>query len=227
MLFMFDPESALFPAEENYDLFLDRDSYVKMWIESLPHWEQEGKTQYVTFRLTDSLPSSKLMVLYDIRAGFAASHPELSGESLRKECRKLLSPRYNMYLDAGYGSCILRRPEIRRILSDSLEYNDGVAYDLLGYVVMPNHVHIVMRMLGKHEANDVMKSIKRFCTTQMNKRFNTGTRLFSENWDRLIRNESHLKYVLNYILNNPRSLYPDEYTLGGRIIKNFLNQQKH
>jgi putative transposase len=44
---------------ENLDL--------KVYMRHLPHWRQDGATYYVTFRLADSLPQSKLDELAGLR----------------------------------------------------------------------------------------------------------------------------------------------------------------
>lgn len=219
---MFDPEDALWGEEENKDMFLDREAYVKMWIDLLPHWEQNGKTQFITFRLRDSLPQSKLSLLIDINNGFLQKHPRPWSQAVLKEYHNLFSTKYQRYLDAGYGSCILQRPEIREILEEGLWHYDAVKYELLAYVIMPNHVHLVARMLDNNEANCTLDYVKRYCTGVMNKSYGTGARLFSGNWDRIVRNEVHLKYVLSYIVNNPKGLPQDAYSLGGRLLEKYL-----
>ena len=41
----------------------------------LPHWRQDGATYFVTFRLHDSLPQSKLQELRSIKADWQRRHP--------------------------------------------------------------------------------------------------------------------------------------------------------
>jgi len=46
-------------------------------------------------------------------------------------------------LDAGAGACVLKRPELSRIVEDSLLHFDGNRYVLTDAVVMPNHMHLM------------------------------------------------------------------------------------
>ena len=46
---------------------LHPDKPVTVYVRHLPHWRQEGATYFVTFRLHDSLPQSKLQELDRVR----------------------------------------------------------------------------------------------------------------------------------------------------------------
>jgi len=57
-------------------------------------------------------------------------------------------------LDKGWGACELRRPEIARIAADSLLHFDEARYRMGDFVVMPNHVHTLVCLLGQ---TDIVK----------------------------------------------------------------------
>jgi hypothetical protein len=63
--------------------------------------------------------------------------------AIRSRIFNLLTERWESHLNACHGSCVLRRPELARIVADSLAHFDGDRYTLLDYVVMPNHVHLL------------------------------------------------------------------------------------
>lgn len=48
------------------------------------------------------------------------------------------------WLDAGAGSCVLRCPEIARMVQDSLLRFHGERYRLFAWCIMPNHVHVLV-----------------------------------------------------------------------------------
>ena len=77
----------------------------------LPHWEQEGATYAVTFRLADSLPRKVLDDLVRQRQEIVR-RAEVFGRSLTNRehdrLRELHSERIERYLDSGYGSCVLK-----------------------------------------------------------------------------------------------------------------------
>lgn len=166
--------------------FLNRRAEITVSTGDLPHWHQDDKIQFVTFRLSDSLPQTKIEALkYEI-ADFSAKHPRPWNEDVKKEYWKVIGPVQNKLLDNGYGACILKDPCIRKIVSDAILFMDGRKYHVLAFVIMPNHVH--MLLMGR-----------------------TGSVWRKEYFDRIIRNERHLLNCLDYIRKNPRCLREGEY----------------
>lgn len=181
---------------------------------ALPHWNQYGKIQYVTFRLADSLPQSKIAKLTELKNTFISNHPKPWDKQDKYAYWKLIGPVESRLLDAGYGSCILKIPEIRRIVSDTLRYNDGNKYRLIAYVIMPNHVHVLFELFGNNSIESVMKSIKGYSSRKINELTGgSGSVWMKEYFDRIVRDASHLKSYIRYIINNPRFLQPGEYEL--------------
>lgn len=112
----------------NFKPKLDRKGYGWYGNGHLPHLDAEGFTQFITFRLADSLP----LVLI---------------EKLKRESdddvayRKAIEEK----LDAGLGECWLGRPEIASIIQNALLHHHGLNYDLHAWVIMPNHGHLLRR----------------------------------------------------------------------------------
>ncbi|MEJ7618195.1 MAG: transposase, partial [Pyrinomonadaceae bacterium] len=73
------------------------------------------------------------------------------------------------YLDAGYGSCALRDRRCARIVEDALLHFDGERYGLLAWVVMPNHVHVLVETRDGHSVSKVMHSWKSFTAKEAQK----------------------------------------------------------
>lgn len=183
---------------------------------NLPHWNQSGKIQFITFRLGDSLPKSRITELNNLRATFLANNPQPWNMATTQEYWKLTGPVESRLLDNGYGSCIFKNQEIRTILSDCLQYLNGKDYNLIAYVIMPNHVHLLIKTyeIGK-KLSAIMHSIKSFSANKINKLINnrSGSLWMKEYFDRIIRSETHLNSCINYIISNPRLLNPGEYEL--------------
>ena len=57
-------------------LYLEPANKIDSWKNILPHWEQEGKMQFVTFRLADSLPHSVRNELQEEKRRFCAKYPQ-------------------------------------------------------------------------------------------------------------------------------------------------------
>ncbi|MBZ5534963.1 MAG: hypothetical protein LAO31_03325 [Acidobacteriia bacterium] len=113
----------------------------------LPHWQQEGTTYFATFRLADSMPQEKMREWQAEKDLWLRRHPDPLSTKLQEEYKEIFDEKFQSYLDAGYGSCILADPEISAIVRDSLHHFDEVRYALGWYVIMPNHVHVLVKPL--------------------------------------------------------------------------------
>ena len=97
----------------------------------------------------------------------------------------------------------LSNPE-KEIVFDHILSGHGSFYDLLTFVVMPDHVHIVFNLLGNFELKNVMKGMKGVSSHFINQsRRVTGNNWIHESFDRIIRNKEELENIINYILQNP------------------------
>ena len=105
------------------------------WHESgyLPHRDEPGLVQFVTFRLADAFPEG-------LRSEWAAL---LQLEDDRQRRIEL-----EAYLDKGRGACQLRQPGIAKIVEDSLRFRHGENYELRAWVIMPNHVHLLFKVFS-------------------------------------------------------------------------------
>ena len=130
----------------------------------LPHWRQFGATYFVTFRLNDSLPQGKLRELNGIRNEWERTHPPPHSYHALQELTKLIVFKQERWLDEGYGSCVLAQPNLAAIIIESMHYFDGQRYELNSYVVMPNHIHVIVRPANAtaHSLEAILKSWKQF-----------------------------------------------------------------
>jgi len=77
-------------------------------------------------------------------------------------------------------------------------------YHLLAWVVMPNHVHVLIEVIQGYPLGDVIHSWKSFTAKQANKILGkTGAFWQRDYFDRFIRDEAHFANVVNYIHHNP------------------------
>jgi putative DNA methylase len=154
----------------------------------LPHYDVPGITQFVTFRLADALPASR-------RGEWEAL---LKIESERERRMEL-----EAYLDGGAGECLLARPEIAGAAEGALRFFDGARYQLQAWVVMPNHVHVLVDIWQTPLAA-VILSWKRFIAREANKLLGReGTFWEREYWDNWIRDEEHRRKAVRYVESNP------------------------
>ena len=87
--------------------------------------------------------------------------------------------RIERYLDAGYGDCWLRRPEIATLVQDALLHFDGIRYRLLAWVVMPNHVHLLIETEPGFPLPGVVQSWKGFTATRRSSALNARHQILS------------------------------------------------
>lgn len=154
----------------------------------LPHRDEPGLTQFVTFHLADSFPLTlqsewrELLEIEDVL-----------------ERRKQLQG----YLDKGFGSSLLRPSQNAKIVEDALKFYHGQHYELLAWVVMPNHVHVLFKV-GNLKMSRIVEDWKKFTAKTINKSLNRSGRLwFQDYWDTYIRNAEHEAQTRHYIEGNP------------------------
>lgn len=177
------------------------------WGTFLPHWHQDGKYVFVTFRLHDSLPQEKVQWLREEKERWLKQHPQPWNEKVTKEYINKFGKAVDQWLDNNYGNCLLKKQSNRKIVEDALLFFDGKRYDLVTFVVMPNHVHILMKIKEGNELTEIMRSIKSFTAKSINKNENrTGPVWQSESYDRLIRDQKHFENIVRYIIANNKNL---------------------
>jgi putative transposase len=150
----------------------------------LPHFDSPEVNQHIVFRTIGSLPKSLVDSLPE--------DPEC--------CRKIT----DAALDACHGPRPLDDPEAASIVENALRHFDGVRYRLLGWCVMPNHVHVVAEMVAEFPLGGVVRSWKSFTAAQINRRRQTRGPFWAPDYfDRFIRNETDLAETVAYVENNP------------------------
>ena len=196
-------------------LFLNRREEIDVNLSGkLPHWSQDGTLQFITMRMCDSLPGEVLADLKARRDSFLSHNPRPWAYEVAMEYQKVIGSRYMAFLDRGYGECILKHPQAREIVGEAISYHEGLSFEVLSYVIMPNHLHLLARFDATVEISEVIASIKRFTTNRINRMFDRGGKLWQdEYYDRIIRNPTHLDNCLGYIRSNPLHLAKDTYTL--------------
>jgi putative transposase len=172
----------------------------------LPHWRQDGATYFVTFRLNDSLPQSKLELLHRLKLDWERRNPPpRSRETLERLARQTMQ-HLEGWLDEGMGCCVLKEPDASESVAKAMQHFDGLRYQLGCYVVMPNHVHAVVRPLDPEQwpLEHILHSWKRHSSHVIRRVYDTGKGLWQkETYDRIIRDVEHLWRVIQYIARNP------------------------
>ncbi len=180
----------------------------------LPHWDQNNRIFFVTFRLADSIAQEKLKQWKD----------ELESIKSESERSRIYRERQQEWLDNGYGSCVLKHLEILKIVEQTLLHFDEDRYLLGDYVIMPNHVHLVVVPNDGFPLSGILKSWKGCSARKVNQHLGrTGSLWMDESFDHIIRNERSLDKYRTYILENPKKahLASESYRSGqGTLFRN-------
>jgi REP element-mobilizing transposase RayT len=183
----------------------------------LPHLDGPNLVQHIVFRTVDSLPAH---IRHDIG--------KVSNEGSREAI--------DAALDQGYGCPDLALPEIAGMVQAALLKFDGFRYSLIGWCVMPNHVHVLTEMHRNHALDRVVHSWKSFSAKQANRLLSrTGPFWAPEYFDRYMRDDEHLSTTLAYLEANPVKaglcVYPSDWPFssawqgwGGRDARGPMNR---
>lgn len=191
---------------------------VRVYKGNLPHWRQDGGLYFVTFRLADSIPKQVLAQWDGERRSWLESHgilgyPDSSNwqkdlarlpEEKRRMFSRMNAKRLFSELDQCHGECWLRNGAVREVLAESMRHFDGSRWHVGDFVIMPNHVHLLVVMVEGYELEDVLYSIKRFSARRINELLNRNGRIWQkEYYDHIVRDRAELFRVRKYIADNP------------------------
>ena len=194
--------------------YLNPDSEIQKSGSELPHWQQGGALQFVTFRLGDALPLMLIRDWKEERAQWLAAHPRPWTADTEAEFHRNFNARIERWLDQGMGSCLFADPEARQVLADCLMRFDGERVRHEAWVIMPNHVHVLFS-----PAVPVDKLIQAW-RGHSARVLGKGPIWQRDYRDTLIRDAEHVANVLRYIRRNPlkAKLAEGRFTLWERSV---------
>lgn len=163
----------------------------------LPHFDGPSLTQFISFRLADSLPSDRLR---QIKAELRTLPHARQGIERRRKME--------YWIDRGLDCCALAHPQMAAVFLEGLRLHEGRRYRLLAWCIMPNHVHILIE--AHYSLPRIVQSWKSYSgrwAIGNNVRLGLGIPVGSVwargYWDRFIRDEQHFRTAVNYIHENP------------------------
>ena len=154
-------------------------------VRHLPHLTEIGHPLFVTFRLHGSLPQGREFRQTSMTSGKAFVCMD----------RLLASERS--------GPTYLKMPAIAKLVADAIEAGSKDRYLLHAWVVMPNHVHLLIT--PQIEVRELMRRLKGSTAREANLLLGLTGQPFwqEESYDHLVRNAYELGKIENYILQNP------------------------
>ncbi len=153
----------------------------------LPHWHPDGQPLFLTWRLHGSLPPHRFFPPSNLRSGkgFVAMD-------------RLLD-------HARTGPLYLARPEIATIVVEAILFGQNpLGHDSLhAFVVMPNHVHLLITSLVP--VPKLLQSLKGTTARRANQTLRVTGKVFwqEESYDHLVRDETEFRRIQAYIEENP------------------------
>ena len=92
----------------------------------------------------------------------------------------------------------------QQLILDHIRVGHGKFYTLAAVVVMPDHVHLLLRPNVEYTLSRIMKGIKGVSARQINQlRGQAGTVWQDESWDRIVRDAAEFEEKLQYMAENP------------------------
>jgi putative DNA methylase len=113
----------------------------------LPHWYKPGHAHFVTYRLANSIPRSRLKQWKEERQR-RIHQPIPPGVTLRQHrerAHKLFYGQYDEYLDRYPNERWLEQVAVADVIRENLYHHHGSLYELIAWCAMPNHVHILIQ----------------------------------------------------------------------------------
>ncbi|KAA5540247.1 hypothetical protein FYK55_21700 [Roseiconus nitratireducens] len=178
-----------------------------------PHWSQAGAIVFITFRTADSVPRDVLQRWDRQKNHWIHRHTGIElpwRDALQKLGRSDLNRFHRefnrcreTYLDCCHGRCVLRQPELAKIVANSLLHFDGDRYCMGDFIVMPNHVHLLASFASEDSLVAQLDSWLHFTARQINRALNqTGKFWQQEPFDHLVRSPEQYEYLRKYIRDN-------------------------
>jgi REP element-mobilizing transposase RayT len=99
-------------------------------------------------------------------------------------------------------------PTERTIVVQALNHFHGSHYDLFAWVVMNDHVHVLVTPRPRRRLEDIIQSRKSFTSHAFSTTGRKAGVWLSEYFDRIIRDAGEFEEKLKYIFENPGRRWP-------------------
>ncbi|MCX8036579.1 MAG: hypothetical protein N3D11_05920 [Candidatus Sumerlaeia bacterium] len=180
----------------------------------LPHLEIRGRSYFITYRLAGSLPQrviAEMREQFGARFRLAAQIEDATKRQAEESIvREEMHAALDRHLDTGYGPCHLGDARIAALVAENLHHHAGHKYILNHWVIMPNHVHLILTPIEKTNGaglwtlEEILHSLRSYTAHEAMRRISAAGRFWHrEYYDRIIRDEADLAARASYIEANP------------------------
>jgi REP-associated tyrosine transposase len=184
----------------------------------LPHWDMPDAAYFITTCLEGSISAQGLLEIdrYRDKLQHQSRPPNKTAADLAVEQWKRTFSLTDSWLDLKPTVSHLHDPQLAQIIVDAFYHFAGQRYDLLGFVVMPSHIHWVFQPLQlwidsleekawvRTARERIVHSVNRHTAFECNKVLQTKGEFWQhESYDHWVRDADELERILLYIEGNP------------------------
>jgi len=100
---------------------------------------------------------------------------------------------------------LFRDPRLCLILLENLRfYHERMNFGLHGYVIMPNHIHLLITPREGSSISDIMRNLKSYAAREMRHALGIDGPVWQRRfYDRIVRGEAQFLAALDYMHENP------------------------
>ena len=157
----------------------------------LPHWHPQGAALFITWRLNGSLPRSVFERSTRLAKRVSAGQAFRAGDALLD--------------DAARGPTWLKDPRVAALVVAALRKGEteGNLYELVAFVVMSNHVHVLLE--PRAPAERITHWLKGVTARGANQVLGRSGSTFwqHESYDHWARNREEVQRIIRYFEFNP------------------------
>ena len=175
---------------------------IAFWQGRLPHWEVSEGRYFVTIHLASAIPRQGQDQIHALSAEYnkLAQHDQEG----RLQLQRRIYATMERWLDRLEYVTYLQRPDVAQIILESIEFRQGRIWNMMEYVVMPNHLHLFLEVLDTG-LKDSLEQFKRWTGHQATKLLGlAGERFWQDEWfDHWSRSDEQDDRIITYIRENP------------------------
>jgi REP element-mobilizing transposase RayT len=175
---------------------------IAFWRGRLPHWEVAEGRYFVTLHLAGAIPQEGQDRIHQL----AQEYDELAADDpdTRAQLQRHIYAEMESWLDRSEHVSHLQQPDVAHMLMESIAFRHGRVWNVLEYVVMPNHLHLFfeMRDVGLKKS---LEQFKRWTGHQAAKLLKfKDQRFWQDEWfDHWSRSDEEDEKIIEYIRQNP------------------------
>jgi len=101
-------------------------------------------------------------------------------------------------------------PAERELVAAELHHRQGECYEIYAYVIMNDHIHVLVRPIGEQRLEKIIHSWKSFTAHSLQRGHGRRGRIWQEEYfDRVVRDQKEFAQKVDYIAGNRWKRWPE------------------